>query len=45
MVRIRFGIYNTKEGVDQFLALMSDIMEKAKDLLWHSVPETINFAF
>ena len=31
MVRISFGIYNTEEEVDQFLALMPEIMEKAKD--------------
>ena len=32
MIRISFGIYNTEEEVDQFLAIMPKAMEAAKDL-------------
>ncbi len=32
MIRISFGIYNTEEEVDEFLAIMPKAMEAAKDL-------------
>ena len=32
MIRVSFGIYNTEEEVDAFLALMPEAMEAAKDL-------------